>query len=85
MEDKYRKVSEETGIPIEVVKEAYLSFWGHIKDRIEKLPLQEELSEEEFSSLQTNFNIPSLGKLTCDYKRYVGVKKKYNILKNLKK
>ena len=28
------------------------------------------MTEEEFESLKTNFNLPSLGKLNCTYERW---------------
>lgn len=75
------KVSEDTGIDIEVVDKIYKSFWLYIKDSVQKLPLKEELTEAEFLALKPNFNIPSLGKLTCTYDRYNGIKKKFNYIK----
>lgn len=73
-----QKVSEETKIPYEVVSKAYSSYWEFIRKKIVELPLKEDLNEEEFSKLRTNFNIPSLGKLNCTYERMVGVKRRYN-------
>ena len=70
------QVSEELKIPIEVVKEAYLSYWKFIKSKIAELPLDEELSEDQFKELRTNFNVPSIGKLTCTYDRFLRVRKK---------
>lgn len=70
------QVSDELKIPIEVVKEAYLSYWKFIKSKIAELPLDEELSEDQFKELRTNFNVPSIGKLTCTYDRFLRVKQK---------
>lgn len=78
------QVSKETNIPIEVVDKAYKLYWKFIKDKIQALPLKEDLTEEDFSKLRTNFNIPSLGKLCCTYERMVGVKKKFNYVKSKK-
>lgn len=75
-------VSEKLIIPYEVVNKAYNSYWEFIKENIEKLPLKEELTEEEFSRLRTNFNVPSLGKLNCTYKKMLGIKQKYEENKN---
>jgi len=47
--------------------------------------LKEDISEEDFSKLKANFNIPSLGKLTCTRDRYLGVKKKFEYIRNLKR
>lgn len=63
-------------LPVEVVETAYKSYWKFIKKTIQELPLKEDLSEEEFLKLRTNFNIVSLGKLSCNYDRYKNVKLK---------
>lgn len=77
-------VSEKLNIPLEVVDGAYKSFWEFIKQTIQSLPLKEDISEEEFNKLRTNFNVPSLGKLYCTYDRMEAVKKNYNNNKELK-
>lgn len=82
--DIIKEVSKITGIPTEVVDKTYKAFWLYIRDSIQKLPLKEELTEDEFLTLRTNFNIPSLGKLTCTYDRYKGVKAKFKYIKNLR-
>lgn len=71
----YKKVSEELGIEEKVVKKAYESFWEFIKTTISSLPLSDNLTYEEFKQLRTNFNIPSIGKLSCTYEKYSKVKK----------
>lgn len=76
-------VSKELGLSSEVVKAAYESHWKFIRETIKALPLKEDLSEEEFNKLRTNFNIPSLGKLACTYERYMGMKKQYKRFKEL--
>lgn len=79
------KVSEELNLPKEVVDKAYKSFWLFINRSIQSLPLKEDLNEEDFAKLKTNYNIPSLGKLTCTYERMLGVKKRFNFLKQIRK
>ena len=70
----YKQVAEEMNIPVEVVELAYKSYWKFIRKTIQELPLKEDLSEEEFAKLRTNFNIVSLGKLSCNYDRYKRIK-----------
>ena len=77
-------VSKELSIPVEVVERAYKSYWEFIKSTIQDLPLKEDLDEEEFSKLRTNFNIPSLGKLVCTFDRMKGVKKRFNYIKKIR-
>lgn len=78
------KVSQEMNIPLEVVDTAYKSYWEFIKQTIQSLPLKDDISEEEFAKLRTNFNIPSLGKLTCTFDRMMGVKKRFKYIKRLR-
>ena len=79
------KVSEELNLPKEVVDKAYKSFWLFINQSIQSLPLKENLNEEDFAKLKTNYNIPSLGKLTCTYERMLGVKKRFNFIQQIRK
>lgn len=72
----YKKVAKELNLPVEVVELAYKTYWKFIRETIKELPLKEDLSEEEFRQLKTNFNIVSLGKLSCTYDRYKRIKLK---------
>jgi hypothetical protein len=78
------KVAEELGLSKDLVKATYMSFWKFIKDTIQELPLKDDLSEDDFAKLKTNFNIPSLGKLNCTYRRYLGMKKRFDYIKQLR-
>jgi len=78
------RLSKELNVPEEVVDAAYKSFFTFIREAIVDLPLKEELSEEEFNELKTNFNIPALGKLHCTYERYLGMKERQKYIKKLK-
>lgn len=82
--DIINKVSQEVNIPKEVVNAAYKSYWEFIKKTIQSLPLKEDISEEEFDKLRTNFNIPSLGKLYVTWDRFVGCKKRFEYIKQLR-
>lgn len=78
------QISKELNLPSGVVDKAFKSYWRFIRDTIQKLPLKDDMSEEEFQQLRTNFNIPSLGKLSCTYDRVKRVKQRYNYIKNLR-
>lgn len=82
--DIVKLVSKDLKIPEEVVDLAYKSYWKFIKQTIQELPLKEDINEEEFSKLRTNFNIPSLGKFTCTFDRMMGVKKRFNYIKEFR-
>lgn len=79
------KVSEELNLPREVVDRTYKAYWLFIKNHIQSLPLKENLNEKDFAKLRTNFNIPSLGKLTCTYDRMLNMKKRFEIIKKIRK
>lgn len=64
------KLSRELGLSIETVENTYKAYWLFIREKIKNLPLKKNMTEEEFESLKTNFNLPSLGKLNCTYERW---------------
>lgn len=80
-----KRVSQDTGISPEIIDRTYKSYWLYIRNSVQDLPLKEDISEAEFLNLRPNFNIPSLGKLTCTFDRYRGVKKKFQHIKKIRK
>lgn len=82
--DAVTQLSEELNLPYKVVDKAYRSYWFFIRNTIKELPLKEDIDEEEFSKLKTNFNIPSLGKLSCTYDRAKRVKERYEHIRKLR-
>lgn len=83
-QDALVQIADKLSLPLEVVKYAYESYWEYIRIKITELPFKEELSEDEFKNLRTNFNIPSIGKLSCTYPRYKAIKDRYKHLKSLR-
>lgn len=83
-QDAVDHVANKLGLPREVVKEAYESYWKYIRCTISELPLKDDLSEEEFNKLRTNFNVPSLGKLAVTWDRYKAIKDRYKYVKKLR-
>ena len=79
------QIAHELDLPEKVVKETYKAYWMFIKDTIESLPLKEDMSEEEFDKLRTNFNVPSLGKLICTFDKYKKIKRQFEYIKRIKK
>lgn len=78
----YEKVALELGLNKSDVKEAYNLYWEYFRKSIESLPLKENLNEEDFNSLKTSFNVPSLGKFYCTYDRYIRMKNKLKKSRN---
>lgn len=80
MQQTIDRLSRELNLPADVVVKSYKAYWLFIRQTIEGLPLKEDMNEETFSRLRTNFNIPNLGKLACTYERYIGIKKKHKVI-----
>lgn len=80
MQQTIDRLSRELNLPTDVVVKSYKAYWLFIRQTIEELPLKEDIDEETFSKLRTNFNIPNLGKLACTYERYIGIKKKHKVI-----
>ena len=81
MQQTIDRLSRELNLPTDVVVKSYKAYWLFIRQTIEELPLKENMDEETFSRLRTNFNIPNLGKLACTYERYTGIRKKYKAIR----
>lgn len=77
-------ISRFLDISPDVIEKVYKAYWSFIKETIQALPLKDNLSEEEFSTLKTNFNVPSLGKLTCTLDKYNRVKKRFKLIENFR-
>lgn len=69
MNNIYRQVSEELGIPIQDVKRAYESYFMYIRYIISNLDLN------NLDNNKVNFNIPSLGKLYFNENKFNKLKK----------
>ena len=83
--DLVNEVSERLGLPPIVVDKVYRAYWRFIRDTIKRLPLKDNIPEEDFLKLRTNFNIPSLGKLSCSYDRVRRVRERYEYIRDLRK
>lgn len=79
-----KQVSDKLGLPEGMIKETYESYWKFIRETIQSLPLKENLSEEEFNSLRTNINVPSIGKLAVTWDSYKGTKERFKILSKIR-
>lgn len=77
IEEILNTVAEEEGFPVDLVKKTYKAYWRAVKEHITSLPLKEDLTDEEFSKLKPNVNIPSIGKLYVTIDRYKRIKEKY--------
>lgn len=78
------KVASDLELPKELVEKTYSAYWKVIKDYIISLPLKKDLSEKEFKKLRPNINIPSIGKLYITYDRYKRLKRRDEVINNIK-
>lgn len=79
------QVASQTGLSKQFVSRTYQAYWRAVREHITSLPLKEDLTEEEFSKLRPNINIPSIGKLYVTYDRYRKVKKRHFIVEQQEK
>ncbi len=77
----YEKVAAQLDIPADVVQEVYQNYWKCLRENIEKVPLRNTITEEEFNKYYTVFGIPRIGKIYCLYDNYIRKKNFYNKLK----
>lgn len=85
LEEIVKRVSKELNIPEDTILKTYKAYWEYIRSTIQELPLKENLSLEDFNKLKTNFNIPSLGKLSCTYDRMLNMKKRLEYINRIRK
>lgn len=78
------EVSNNTGLPKDIVDKTYKAYWKAIREHITSLPLKEDLTDEEFIKLKPNINIPSIGKLYVTLDRYKKMKKMFKLRTELK-
>lgn len=77
-----KEVGTKLDIPSQIVLNTYKAFWKYIKKNIEIIPLKEDIDEKDFKSYKTNYNLPYIGKLYCNYesleKAKQALKKRHN-------
>jgi hypothetical protein len=83
-EEMVSRMADTTGLTKRLVDKTYKAYWGAIRDYISALPLKQDLTEEEFSKLKPNVNIPSIGKLFLTFERYCRIRKQYSIIQENK-
>ena len=84
LEEIIKKVSEEVGLPYDVCHKAYMAAWRFILTKAQELPINEDLTLEEFKRLRPNFNMPSLGKMHITEEEFLKKSKKLRIIKSFK-
>lgn len=77
-------IADSMGLPKTVVDRTYRAYWRAIREHITSLPLKQDLTEEEFSKLRPNINIPSIGKLYITFGRHEALRNKHKRIQELK-
>lgn len=79
----YKSVVKEasviTGIDSKIIDKVYKLYWKFIRDKVSEYNFTDITDIEDFRKLRVNFNIPRLGKFGVSEKRFLGVRKKYEI------
>jgi len=78
-----RRVSRKLCVDKKLVEDVYRSYWCFIKSKVTQVPLR-EISEEEFNLLETNVNLPLLGKLYVEYDKIERYRKHLKYLEDAK-
>ena len=65
----------QLGIPVKDVELIYRSYWGFIKHSLAELDLN-SMTENDFKTIPTNFNITYIGKLYTNYEKKLSIKRK---------
>lgn len=61
-----------------------MDYWKTIRKHITGLDLKRELGEEEFMKMRPSINLPSLGKLYCNYEYHGKVLKEVPYVRSKK-
>ena len=78
-----RQASRNLSIDYQLVEDVYKSYWLFMKEHIANYVMY-NMTEEEFNSINANFNIPYIGKLYASYDKIQKYKNELNYLKNVK-
>lgn len=78
LDDIYNEVSMNLNIPKSLVKSVYSSYWLYIKNKINEMPLKDDLSKDDINEMKNSFSIPFFGKLYVDTDKAIRLKNKYN-------
>jgi len=74
-----KKYAEQSGMPLEDVREIYKLYFDYIRDTTREYDIDTDYTEDEIKEKFPSFTLPGIGKLYVDYYRH----KKYR--KNKKK
>lgn len=68
--EEIKRIAEKYGRSYDEICDIIQTQYDFIRDKLKKLNLEKDLTEEEFYKATQNFNIPALGKLYSSYYAY---------------
>ena len=77
------KVARKLSVDPKIVDSVYRSYWKFIKEHISSMTL-EDMTQEEFDSVDTNFSLPYIGKLYVDYEKIIRYNNYKKYIENVK-
>ena len=77
LDEIINKVADDNDLPRKYVGKIYRAYWRTVNEYISSLPLK-SITEEEFSSIRPNVNIPALGTLYVTLENYKKEKEEWN-------
>jgi hypothetical protein len=75
------QVSRKLGVDYKLASLIYSSYWKFIREHISSIPI-EDMKEEDFKDIVTNFNIPYIGKLYTSHEELEKYNNKLKYFKN---
>ena len=76
--EKIRELSLKHNLPMGLIEEVVTSPYDFIRKKSKEIEFKDGMTREEFDSMKTNFNIPSIGKLYASNFLYNEIQKKKN-------
>ena len=68
--EKIKELALKHGVPVSVIEEVVSSPYEFIRSQSKEIDFKDGMNREEFDSMKTNFNIPSIGKLYASHFLY---------------
>ena len=78
-----KKTARKLNVDPNLVENVYKSYWSFIKERVSEQPLR-DMSQEEFDSSESNFNLPYIGKLYTSYDKIEKYRRRLKFYKDVK-
>ena len=81
LNDAIAIVAKQMGLPEKTIRAVYYGYCDFVIATISELPLDRELTEEEFNSFRKTFNFKTIGAFTIKYRNYKAIWARRNWLK----